>query len=399
MTLLDLLLFSIASLKRNKMRTLLTVAGVVIGIAAIVFLVSLGFGLQELVIQKIASMKELTQIQVDPRPPAAKLTKKNIVKLGRTEGVKWVSPSYYLSAQMLLGDEQIDVTLYALNPKYMEAEDVKADVGTNLTSPDAKEIIVSRNALKVFDLLEAKSLVGREATLRIYLRDKSGNFSLKINDPNQIQKFKIVGIAKNVKESSVYIPIKSLDALKIKTFDKVMLKTTSREVVKDVKKQVSDMGFKASSIRDTISEIQRYFRAAQIVLGILGMIALLVASIGIFNTMTISLLERTHEIGIMKAIGATNKDVRRMFLFEAAQIGFWGGFWGLAVGWLMGLGINFLANSLASKFQGKAEIIFQTPVWFSAIAIFFALMVSLFAGIYPARRAGKLGPLEAIRYE
>jgi len=399
MTLLDLLLFSIASLKRNKMRTLLTVAGVVIGIAAIVFLVSLGFGLQELVIEKIASMKELTQIQVDPKPPAAKLTKKNIIRLGRIEGVKWVSPSYYLSAQMLLGDEQIDVTLYALNPKYMEAEDVKADVGKNLHSPDAQEIIVSRNALKVFDLLEAKNLVGREATLRIYLRDKNGNFSLKIDDPNQIQKFKIVGIAKNVKESSVYIPVKSLDALKIKTFDKVMLKTTSREVVKDVKKEVSDMGFKASSIRDTISEIQRYFRAAQIVLGILGMIALLVASIGIFNTMTISLLERTHEIGIMKAIGATNKDVRRMFLFEAAQIGFWGGFWGLAVGWLMGLGINFLANSLASKFQGKAEVIFQTPVWFSAIAILFALMVSIFAGVYPARRAGKLGPLEAIRYE
>jgi len=399
MTLIDLFLFSIASLKRNKMRTVLTIAGVVIGIAAIVFLVSLGFGLQELVIEKIASMKELTQVQVDPKPPAAKLTDVTLAKLAKIEGVKWVSPSYYLSAQMLLGDEQIDVTLYALDPTYIEAEDVRADEGKNLKSGDAAEMIVSRSALKVFDLLEAKNLVGREATLKIYLRDKSGNFSLKINDPNQIQKFKIKGIAKNVKEASVYIPIKSLDSLNIKTYDKAMLKTTSREMVRDIKKQVSQMGFKPSSIRDTISEIERYFKAAQIALGILGMVALLVASIGIFNTMTISLLERTHEIGIMKAIGATNKDVRRMFIFEAAQIGFWGGFWGLFSGWLMGLSVNFMANSLASKFQGKAEVIFQTPIWFSAIAIFFALVVSILAGVYPARRAGKLGPLEAIRYE
>lgn len=399
MKLLDLLLFSIANLKRNKLRTVLTVAGVVIGIAAIVFLVSLGFGLQSLVIQKIASMKELTQIQVEPKPPAAKLTEDKVEKISKIQGVKWVSPSYYLSAQMFLNKQKIDVTLYALNPKYLEAEGVKADVGKGLTNLSAKEIIVSRTALKVFDLTEAKSIVGRKATLKIFLKDKSGNITLKLLKKDQTQQVKIAGISKGVKEAAVYLPINNLKSLNIENYDKLLVKTESRDALKDIKKQIAKMRFRATSIKDTITEVNKIFRAVQIILGLFGMIALFVASIGIFNTMTISLLERTHEIGIMKAIGATNRDVRRMFLFEAAQIGFWGGFFGLVTGWIAGYGVNYLVNILAVEFQGRPEDIFSTPFWFSAVSIFFALMVSFIAGVYPARRAGKLNPLEAIRYE
>lgn len=399
MKVLDLFLFSIANLTRNKLRTILTVAGVVVGISAIVFLVSLGFGLQSLVIRKIASMKELTQVQVDPKPPTATITDEKVAKISKMKGVLWVSPSYYLSAQMYLSKQKIDVTLYGLNPKYLEAEDVKADVGKELSGPDAKEIIVSRTALKVFDLAEAKSIVGREANLKIFLKDKSGNINLKVSKKDQNQTVKIVGISKGIKEAAVYMPINNLKNLDIKNYDKMLVKTKNRDVLKNIKKDIAAMGFRATSIKDTIQQVDRIFMAVKVVLGLFGMIALFVASIGIFNTMTISLLERTHEIGIMKAIGATNKDVRRMFLIEAAQIGFWGGFFGLLTGWIMGYGVNYVVNVLAIKFQGQAESIFSTPFWFSAISIFFALMVSFMAGIYPARRAGKLNPLEAIRYE
>jgi len=398
MTFLDLFLFSVANLKRNKMRTLLTVLGVVIGIAAIVFLVSLGFGLQYLVESKVASMKELTQIQVDPKSDAA-ITDKQIKDFKKIKGVKWVSPSYYLSSQMVLDGQKIDLTLYALEPKYIEAEDVKVDKGKNLKNPDVEEIVVSRSALKVFDIAEAKNFIGKQASLKIYLKDKKGNISMKLTKKDQAQEVKIAGVTKNVKEPAAYIPINNLKNLDIKSYDKAIVKTKDREVVKDIKKKISDMGYRVSSIKDTIQAVKSYFNAGQLVLGGFGMVALFVASIGIFNTMTISLLERTHEIGIMKAIGATNKDVKRMFIFEAAQIGFWGGVFGLFGGWLMGLLINTLVNILAKNFGGVAQGIFFTPMWFSSISIVFALLVSLTAGIYPARRAGKLNPLEAIRYE
>jgi len=375
----------------------LTIAGVVVGIAAIVFLVSLGFGLQNLVETQIGSMKELTQVQVDPN--SAKLDDAAVKKLEKIDGVKWVSPAYYLSAQMFIRNRKVDVTMYSLKPKHLEAEGVKADVGKTFSSDTSKEIIVSRAALKVFDLLEAKSILGKKAKVNIFMKDKSGNIALKIKDKNQVQHMKIVGVAKGTKEAAIYTPIKNLDGLDIKHYDKAIIKTKNREAVKSIKEQVTKMGYKATSIKDTISEIQGYFRVAQVILGIFGMIALFVASIGIFNTMTISLLERTHEIGVMKAIGGTNKDIRRVFLFEAAQIGIWGGIFGLTGGWVGGLILNYLVNLLAISFKGQSSSMFLIPWQFGAIAVFFALLVSWLAGLYPARRAGKLNPIEAIRYE
>lgn len=402
MTFIDLLLFSVANLKRNKMRTVLTIAGVVVGIAAIVFLVSLGFGLQMLVKQNIGSMKDLTQVKIEPDPKSAdaKLDEATIRKFKKIKGVRWVSPSYYLSGQLLVNKQKIDLTIYAVDPKYLNEIDVKADVGKPPSSSNAQEIIVSRSALKVFDLAEAKNIVGKKATIKIFIKDKNGNMSLKITDKNQVQDVNVVGVSKGVKEAAAYIPINNLEKLDIATYDQVLIKSTKPgEGVKDLKTQLVEMGFKVTITEDILSKVDRVFKAVQIVLGAFGMIALFVASIGIFNTMTISLLERTHEIGVMKAIGATNKDVRRMFLIEAAQIGFWGGLFGLACGWIAGQGVNYLVDLLAKKFQGNAADIFYIPWQFGLISILFALIVSLLAGIYPARRAGKLNPLEAIRYE
>ena len=397
MSLFDLLLFSIANLKRNKMRTLLTIAGVVVGIAAIVFLVSLGFGLQNLVETQVGSMKELTQIQVDAN--TAKIDKAAVKKFEKVEGVKWVAPAYYLSAQMFINNRKVDVTLYGVKPKRLEAEGVKADVGKSFSSDNGKEIVVSRASLKVFDLLEAKNILDRKAKVKIFLKDKSGNIVLKIQDQRQIQQMKIVGVTKGTKETAIYTPISNLKPFDIANYDKAIIKTKNREVVKSIKDEVTSMGFRATSIKDTINEIQGYFRVAQVILGIFGLIALFVASIGIFNTMTISLLERTHEIGVMKAIGGTNRDIRRIFLFEAAQIGIWGGIFGLIGGWIGGYVVNSLVNILARSFQGQASGIFLIPWQFGAVSVFFALIVSFMAGIYPARRAGKLNPIEAIRYE
>ncbi len=401
MNLFDLFIFSVTNLQRNKMRTVLTIAGVVVGIAAIVFLVSLGFGLQDLVKTNIGSMKDLTQVKVDPDPKTGvKINDEALAKFSKIKDVKWVSPSYYLSAQMKVNNQNIDLTLYAINPKYLGELDVKSDIGREPEAIDSKQILVSRSALKVFDLAEAKNIVGKQATLRIFTKDKDGNMVLKILDDSQIQDVNIVGVSKTVKEAAAYIPIDNLKPLGIKNYDQALIKSTKPGAsTKAMKDTLTKMGYKVTITEDILSRVDQIFKAVQVVLGAFGMIALFVASIGIFNTMTISLLERTHEIGVMKAIGATNKDVRRMFILEAAQIGFWGGVFGLISGWFAGLVVNFLVDVLARKFSGQASDIFSIPWQFGAVAVIFALIVSVLAGIYPARRAGKLNPLEAIRYE
>ena len=377
------------------MRTVLTISGVVIGIGAIAFLVSLGFGLQQMVVDKIGSMETLTTIEVQPKK--AQLNDAAVSKFSAIKGVKYVSPSYQVSAQVDSKDKKKnDISVYGINPAYQKAEEVKADVGKELTSAGNNQVIASKAAVQVADLTEAKSIVGKKIQLNIFI-NKNGKL-LKPTTSAQKPLVEVVGITK-VDRSEAYVPIGLLKKLKLGNYYSIKVKAANREVLPQIKKQIQGMGFVANSTKDTIAEVGSIFKWVQMVLGGFGFIALFVASIGIFNTMTISLLERTHEIGVMKAVGATNKDIRRMFIFEAAQIGFWGGVFGVMAGWGLGLGLNVLVNVLAARFNGAAVSIFSTPVWFALLSIFFSLIVSLAAGIYPARRAGKLNPIEALRYE
>ncbi len=166
-----------------------------------------------------------------------------------------------------------------------------------------------------------------------------------------------------------------------------------------VRKAVESMGFPTTSINDTVDQINQVFVIVQFVLGGFGFVALMVAAIGIFNTLTIALLERTHEIGIMKAIGGRNTDVAFVFTAEASMIGLFGGLFGVSVGWLLGKIINLLINFVATSVGGTSNSLFSTPWWFALFVVLFAFLVSTIAGILPARRAAKLDPLEALRYE
>jgi putative ABC transport system permease protein len=136
-----------------------------------------------------------------------------------------------------------------------------------------------------------------------------------------------------------------------------------------------------------------------ILLAVIGSIALAVSSLGIVNTMVMSILERTREIGIMKAIGGSDRDVRGIFLVEASTIGLLGGVSGLVLGWAVGRIINFGANIYIQREGGDPGNLFSLPWWLIASALGFALLVSLIAGSYPARRAARLDPIQALRHE
>ena len=130
-----------------------------------------------------------------------------------------------------------------------------------------------------------------------------------------------------------------------------------------------------------------------------GCIALIVSAIGMFNTMTITLLERTEEIGIMKSIGASNSMISWMFIMEATIMGFLGGLVGVIIGWLEGEILNLLINLVAAHFGGESVSLFYSPWWFVAAVIAFSAFVGLLTGLVPARRAAKIDPLEALRYK
>jgi ABC-type antimicrobial peptide transport system permease subunit len=168
----------------------------------------------------------------------------------------------------------------------------------------------------------------------------------------------------------------------------------------EVRKRLADLGFGSFSIVDQLDQIRTVFLIINSVLGLLGGISLLVASFGIANTMIMSILERTREIGIMKAIGAEDREIKLIFFFEAAVIGVLGGVIGSLAAW----GIDGVANRLAYRFilrpQGASFVdFFHLPPWLWAGAILFALGVSILAALYPAARAARIDPVRALRHD
>jgi ABC-type antimicrobial peptide transport system permease subunit len=168
----------------------------------------------------------------------------------------------------------------------------------------------------------------------------------------------------------------------------------------EVRTQITEKGFGSFSIVDEIEQIRTVFLIIDSVLGLLGGISLLVASFGIANTMIMSILERTREIGIMKAIGAEDREIKLIFFVEAAVIGLFGGVVGVLIAW----GIDGLANRLAYRFilkpQGASFIdFFSLPLYLSIGAILFALLISIAAALYPASRAARIDPVRALRHD
>jgi putative ABC transport system permease protein len=166
-----------------------------------------------------------------------------------------------------------------------------------------------------------------------------------------------------------------------------------------VEDSVRQMGYAPFSLLDLTRNLRRMFAILDLLLGIFGSLALAVASLGIINTLVMAILERRREIGVLKALGASDKDVRQLFFAEAGVMGLLGGAGGVVLGWGIGRVIQLGTNYYLSQQQIPAENIWTVPVWLVAAAIVFSLVVSLGAGLYPATRAARLDPVEALRYE
>jgi len=166
-----------------------------------------------------------------------------------------------------------------------------------------------------------------------------------------------------------------------------------------VQDAIRKLGFDTFSILDATRSLQRFFAVLDLFLGIFGSLALAVAALGIVNTLVMAILERRREIGIMKAIGASDGDVKRLFLAEAAVMGLVGGALGVALGWVIGRLINAGTNIYLHRQNLPSEDLWAVPWWLVGGAIGFAILISMISGLYPAARAARLDPVRALRYE
>jgi putative ABC transport system permease protein len=236
------------------------------------------------------------------------------------------------------------------------------------------------------------------------------------------QKLRIVGIADLDPESMrgptrarVFLPLRLAESLHVMqptdlreisraagdepVYSSISVRVGNPTQVQPVENAVKKMGFNTFSILDATRSLRQFFAVLDLFLGIFGSLALAVASIGIVNTLVMAILERRREIGIMKAIGASDADVRTLFFAEAGAMGALGGVVGVALGWAIGQAINFGTNIYLKRQALPPEHFWSVPWWLVAGAIVFAFIVSLVSGLYPAGRAARLDPVQALRYE
>src|SRR5206468_2482091 len=169
--------------------------------------------------------------------------------------------------------------------------------------------------------------------------------------------------------------------------------------IQGVQEAIKKMGFNTFSIVDATRSLRRFFAVLDLFLGIFGSLALAVASLGIMNTLVMAIMERRREIGIMKAIGASDGDVKKLFFFEAGAMGLLGGALGVILGWIIGKVINFGTNVYLQNQDLPPENLWYLPIKLVLFALVFAVGMSLASGLYPASRAAKLDPVKALRHD
>jgi ABC-type antimicrobial peptide transport system permease subunit len=465
------------NLWKTRLRTGLTVLGVVIGIGALVSMVSFGTGMQKNITETFLQNDLFTSMQVLPRkidldeamrgnprammePRAGKdsvaLDQAALEKIRAVPEVEIAFPEIRFPVKVRFLGREATTNLRAMPAamgKYKPLNKLASglfyssdtqkvaiisprllrDLKIRLIDPADPKKTTVEDTLKGFRSVNMDSLVGKDIELVTSVLDLAGMMrnppaaagpagSPKLPFSDRTAHFRAAGIAKQTSgfdqgffESGLIVPMKSAESLPRFNFSSVWdilsrksdsggfsslyVRVKKMGDLAAVKKSIEDMGFGVVSIADQLEDFKKGFLIFDTLLGAVGTIALIVAALGIINTMVMSILERTREIGIMKAVGGGENDIRGIFFVEAGVIGFVGGIFGLGLGWLVTRIANVIANVVMAKQGGPSMDFFYIPPWLILGAMAFSVCVSLLAGLYPAMRASRVNPVEALRHD
>ncbi len=394
----DLFSLSTRMFRTRPARTWLTVLGISIGISAVLFLVSLGYGLQNIILQKIVFNQALLSLTITPANELIVFNNDALDQLKKIPKVADVAAETNFPGQAILDQLHGTADVKGVDARFFGYAGVTVRTGELFNEKETDQVLISDAVLKLWGVKADKDVIGKQIHLQILPAKSSGSSTPMMEELSHL--YTIKGVIEDPQDSYVFIPLSELAKdTTIVRYDQARVRVESDKDIEPVKELVISKGYQVASLSETVDQAKKIFQVIQIVLGLFGAVALVVSSIGMFNTMTVTLLERTNEIGIMRAIGATKSSLKNMFLFESLIIGFLGGVVGEAIGIALAEFFNFSINSLAHRFGGATSDLFFFPGWFLGGVIALSMIIGFLSGIFPARRASNLEPLEALRYK
>jgi putative ABC transport system permease protein len=449
----DLGELALRNLREAVLRNSLTTLGVAVGVASLVAMLSLGVGLQELATKRLSNSGLFDTVVVMPRRniqpmrrPAANLVPSKPDRLldddarnelARLPNVLEVYPQIRFPTEVRYNGSPYSTIVAGVPDSSRGNGSFDGIQGSFFSGPNADEAILQIEFAK--DLSEqTASLIGKDLVVRYAEREAlppesaaagakgsnaadpgAGGFSIVPRE----KKLHIVGIVETEPAAGfggfgsgrLLIPLEVASALRAAqvndlrdavratngkpVYASLTVRVKSPALVEGIETAVKNMGFGAFSLLDATRNLRLFFTIFDLLLAIFGSLALAVATLGIINTLVMAILERRREIGILKALGAADRDVKQLFFVEAGVMGLFGGALGVVFGWFIGRALTWGTNVYLHRQNLPSAHVFSVPWWLVLGAIAFAVIVSLIAGLYPASRAAKLNPVEALRYE
>lgn len=389
-----ILRLALRNLGFKKMRSSLTIAGVVIGIGAVVFLLSLGLGLQKLVSQQVVGNSSVKTIDVtSPKSSVLVIDDPALNQIKQMQGVTKVGETYSFVGDMSYQNSNTTLALFAASPTYVELSSLRRQAG-DIAGLSGNEAYLNTTAAKAIGFDDPNKAIGQTIKLKSDIEGSNGQKRVFNGE------VKVKAVTQTGSGSEVMVADELVKPYNPQSYNQLKVVATDRSTVASVRKQIEALGFSTSSPLDTLSQINDVFRFFNIILVAFGGIGMVIAILGMFNTLTISLLERTSEIALLLSIGARSKDITILFVFEALALSLLGGLLGITGAALLAALIDRVFNHLAVSrgVAGHFSFFAWPPALIIGVLVFICL-VGLLVVFYPARRAAHIDPIDVLHHD